>query len=141
MTYAVLKMIKLVLVLCIYTHWQACAWGLVSSYMEGGGEETWLTAFDDTVIGLGKTPTSIDRYVAALYWSMMTVTGIGYGDMLPVNTLERVFCTLWMLMSGAMWAYVIGTVSMIATTLDPNGVVFQNTSACSDLNQGVLRYH
>ena len=31
MTYAVLKMIKLVLVLTMYAHWQACLWGLISS--------------------------------------------------------------------------------------------------------------
>ena len=69
----------------------------------------------------------VDRYIAALYWSMMTVTGIGYGEMLPINTTERAFCTLWMLIAGAVWTYIIGTVALIATTLDPNGVSFHNT--------------
>ena len=32
-TYAVLKMFKLLVILCFFAHWQACVWGLVSSYM------------------------------------------------------------------------------------------------------------
>ena len=34
-------------------------------------------------------PGAADAYAAALYWSIMTLTSIGYGQMLPVNTAER----------------------------------------------------
>jgi hypothetical protein len=127
-TYAVLQMIQLIVVLCFYSHWQACAWGLFSSYMEDDGYPNWMGAFNQghqDTFGVPAGP--IDRYVAALYWSMMTVTGIGYGEMLPVNTTERALCTLWQFLSGVIWTYAIGTVAMIATTLDPNGVAFRNT--------------
>ena len=42
-------------------------------------------------------------YSAALYWSTMTVTSIGYGEMLPVNSYERGVCSLFMLISGVLW--------------------------------------
>ena len=41
--------------------------------------------------------------------------------MLPVNSLERLVCTLMMLFSSMLWCYVIGTASGIAATLDPDG--------------------
>ena len=69
----------------------------------------------------------LDRYVAALYWSVMTLTSIGYGDVKPVNTAERLLCTAYMMASGLMWTYAIGSVTAIATTLDPNNILYQNT--------------
>ena len=37
-TYAVLNMIKLFAQLCAYAHWQACLWGLISSYYAMDGQ-------------------------------------------------------------------------------------------------------
>ena len=57
----------------------------------------------------------------------MTLTGIGYGEMLPRSTAERVICTFCMMASGVVWTYAIGSVASIATTLSPNRVLYQNT--------------
>jgi hypothetical protein len=75
----------------------------------------------------GMMPGPLDRYVAALYWSVMTLTSIGYGEMTPLNTTERVLCSIYMLLSGMMWTYVIGTVAAIATTLNPNQILYEQT--------------
>ena len=58
--------------------------------------------------------------------SVMTLTSIGYGAMTPVNTAERVLCSVYMFASGFMWTFAIGSVAAIATTLDPNSVIFHN---------------
>ena len=47
--------------------------------------------------------------------------------MLPVNTSERFLCSVFMVISGMIWTYVLGTTAGIASTLDPNGVLFQTT--------------
>ena len=46
-TYAVLNIMKLVLALCFYAHWQACAWGLISSYFVSDGTPNWISDFDE----------------------------------------------------------------------------------------------
>ena len=56
----------------------------------------------------------------------MTLTSIGYGDIVPQNTAERYLCSLYMLVSGVIWTYAIGSVASIATTLNPNGVLYHN---------------
>lgn len=128
-TFAVIKMIKLFVFLCLYAHWQACVWGLVSSYMQDSGYPNWIAAFHVQHIDThgGAPPGALDTYVAALYWSVMTLTSIGYGEMTPVNTAERVLCSIYMMASGIMWTWAIGSVAAIATTLDPNSVAYQNT--------------
>jgi CRP-like cAMP-binding protein len=133
-TYAVIKMIKLFTVLTAYAHWQACLWGLISSYMEAEGAPNWVASFkadyeadyEDRGI-MGQVPTGLDTYAAALYWSVMTLTSIGYGYATPVNTAERFLCTFYMMMSGLMWTYAIGSVTAIATTLNPNATLYQTT--------------
>jgi hypothetical protein len=47
--------------------------------------------------------------------------------MLPVTSAERALCTIYMLLSGCIWTYVLGTAAGIAATLDPNGVLFKTT--------------
>ena len=52
---------------------------------------------------------------------------VGYGEMTPLNTAERALCSLYMMMSGVMWTYVIGSVAAIATTFDPHQIAHENT--------------
>jgi len=130
-TYAVLKMLKLVVLLLLWVHWQACLWGLVSNFMDDLGYPNWISHFKEEHLKafgeLTGPATSVDIYGAALYWSAMTLTSIGYGEMLPINTAERYLCACYMFISGVVWTYAIGSVASIATTLDPNGVLFHNT--------------
>ena len=57
----------------------------------------------------------------------MTVTSIGYGEMLPANSSERLLCTFFMIISAMVWAYILSTAAGIAATLNPNTVLFHNT--------------
>lgn len=127
LTYAVLKLAKLVFVLCLYAHLQACMWGLLSAWMTA---PNWISEFETDFsanAAQGRLATPLDRYAAALYWSVMTLTSIGYGDFVPVNTAERYLCSAYMLLSGVLWTYVIGSVAAIATTLNPNQILYEQT--------------
>ena len=55
-TFAVLKMIKLITMLILFSHWQACLWGLLSSYMS---EPTWMSEFEATFEERHGTPPSL----------------------------------------------------------------------------------
>ena len=52
--------------------------------------DNWMTAFDPTLMDLEQTDSGT-RYVVALYWATITISTIGYGDVLPVTHEERIF--------------------------------------------------
>ncbi len=59
-------------------HGQACLWGLASTYMKELEYPNWISTFDAAHrTTLGEEPGPLDRYVAALYLSTMTLTSIG----------------------------------------------------------------
>jgi len=122
-SYALIKLTQLTTALCLWSHWQACLWGLIIVF-EGDDDFTWMKQFEQDEHSHGQPFGPWDKYVASLYFSLMTITSIGYGQMLPVNTFERLICTLLMFFSSTFWCYVIGTASGIAATLDPDGVRF-----------------
>ncbi|CAN6720117.1 unnamed protein product [Malus baccata var. baccata] len=51
------------------------------------------------------------RYISALYWSMTTMSTVGYGDLHAVNTVEMIFIIFYMLFNLGLTAYLIGNMT------------------------------
>jgi len=64
-------------------------------------------------------------YVASIYWAVMTITSIGYGDILPVTFVEYVACSICMMLSSVLWAYIIGAACAVMSKLDPELTEFE----------------
>ena len=54
------------------------------------------------------------RYVFSIYFIVQTMTTVGYGDIIPTNTTERVFFITLMAFGVFVFAMVVG---MLATIL------------------------
>ena len=67
------------------------------------------------------------KYVSALYFSVYTLTSIGYGDISAHNPLEYLICTICMLLASFMWAYTIGNFCSIVSTMDKHTIIFRQT--------------
>lgn len=51
------------------------------------------------------------RYVTSIYWSITTLTTVGYGDLHPVNSSEMIFDIFYMLFNLGLTAYLIGNMT------------------------------
>ncbi|CAI9100218.1 OLC1v1037168C1 [Oldenlandia corymbosa var. corymbosa] len=51
------------------------------------------------------------RYVTSMYWSITTLTTVGYGDLHAENTREMVFDIFYMLFNLGLTAYLIGNMT------------------------------
>ena len=92
------------LVIC---HILSCLWYLVTQLTDL--PETWVTRqnLQDATVS--------ELYVAAFYWTVMTLTTVGYGDIAPASTSERLLATAVMLSGVFFYSYTIGTITSLVS--------------------------
>jgi len=92
------------LLLC---HWLACLMGLCST--------TWLTTY---ITARGSEPTLSRAYLVAAYWSVTTMSTLGWGDIVPSTDAELVFTIFAMTVGGFFYALTVGTLASIVSRND-----------------------
>merc|ERR1711998_174784 len=68
-------------------------------------------------LGDGFTETTFEIYMCALYWAVMTMSTIGYGDVVAKTTAERVVATAGMFIGSSIFAYIVGAVTGTVATM------------------------
>lgn len=58
------------------------------------------------------------RYVTSVYWAMSTMTTVGYGDVTPIQTKEKLIAMAGMIVGVTAFAYVTGSASLLLSTLN-----------------------
>lgn len=134
---------------CIVAHFLACLWVLVGSescMMEISEREpcydgeappyacktcegtSWFDGLQGTLgrRNVGQI-TNVEKYSAAIYWAMYTLTSVGYGDISASNTMEMQVCTICLLIGSFMWAYIIGSACSILTSISLEKAEHQQT--------------
>ena len=79
-------------------------------------------------------------YVASLYWSIMSITSIGYGDIAaqPHDAHEQAVACFLMLLGAMSWAQVVGTIISVVSTINPDKLKFRTTM--DSLNEYMQMY-
>eukprot|EP00747_Dinoflagellata_sp_TGD_P222835 gnl/TRDRNA2_/TRDRNA2_94510_c0_seq1.p1 gnl/TRDRNA2_/TRDRNA2_94510_c0~~gnl/TRDRNA2_/TRDRNA2_94510_c0_seq1.p1 ORF type:complete len:598 (-),score=77.51 gnl/TRDRNA2_/TRDRNA2_94510_c0_seq1:72-1829(-) len=129
--FAVIRLLQFAMILGFVSHVMACCWGYVGRQPWAHVDEqqsTWLTALAAAKAADSNAVTSNDAmelYVRALYWAIMTITSVGYGDIVPQNHVEYVVCTVSMGCGAVLWAYTIGTVCGVMSNLDQQNLQYE----------------
>lgn len=76
-------------------------------------EGTWLSSFSPDPY-----TEHIDLYVVSFYWTITTITTVGYGDISGTNNDERIFCCVVMVIGVIAFGFANGTLASIMTNYD-----------------------
>jgi len=116
LSFGLINVAYFMIVSLIVAHWIACAWGIVGN-ASSSIENSWMTPFRD-----GDFAWSINapknQYLISLYMSIMVLTTVGFGDVVPKTLAEYTLLTLAILVGAFIWAFIIGSVCGTIANLD-----------------------
>ncbi|XP_026171102.1 potassium voltage-gated channel subfamily H member 6 [Mastacembelus armatus] len=116
----------LFLLMCTFVliaHWLACIWYAIGFVERPYTETGWL---DNLAEQLGKAyndsdatsgPSVKDKYVTALYFTLSSLTSVGFGNVSPNTNSEKIFSICVMVIGSLMYASIFGNVSAIIQRL------------------------
>ena len=106
---SLIDIFRLLLYLFLVAHFVACTMYLVSS--DNMSPDGFVAKFVNKSDELAVSPEAL--YVSCLYWAFTTMTSIGYGDITPSNTSERLLCIMVMIISSGIFGFIIGNIGSI----------------------------
>lgn len=131
-SYAKMTLLKLMATLVLCCHWLACLWGAMA-FGQPREETNWLSALREAKGGPDFSDDDhLSVYSLAVYWAIITITSIGYGDITPQTIVEYRVATVCSTVMASIWAYVIGAICGIVATLDQHDISWKRTM--DDLN-------
>ncbi len=83
-----------------FAHWIACGWLKIRGI--------------DLSIGL------TENYIKSLYWTITTITTVGYGDITPLNSTQMIYAMLVEILGVGVYGYIIGKVAGFLSKRDPS---------------------
>ena len=109
----IMEALKLISFIFFLAHWCACFFHLVAVYEKDEGyDQTWITNrnYQDEEWNI--------LYIRSLYWSITTMITVGYGDIIPITWIEKIFAIVVMLLACGVFALSMNTIGTIFQDLN-----------------------
>ena len=105
------RLIYFILGFLLLNHMSACVWYFVAK-LQDLDPDCW-------VVRLGFVDASnYEIYIISFYWTLTTVTTVGYGDVSAGTTTERIYGLFIMSCGVLMYSFAIGALSSIVASFD-----------------------
>lgn len=106
------ELIKLVVLVLIMAHIFGCGFHYLAILQIESGMESWLGKFD-------LQGASIDeRYISSIYFTFISMITVGYGDIYPTTTAERLYVLIMTVFTTGVFGYSVNKISSIFSTLN-----------------------
>lgn len=111
----VIKMVNTIFWVLIFTHLLSCLWYFVSDYIDDGSTDNWLRTHEAEAYVEQDTGA---LYLASLYWTVSTLTSVGYGDIVAQNEYEQVVAIIVSWMGASVFGFIIGHMNSIVLNMN-----------------------
>ncbi|XP_062331328.1 potassium voltage-gated channel subfamily H member 4-like [Osmerus eperlanus] len=121
--YSAMVLTLLMSMFALLAHWMACIWYIIGrKEMENNDPDTWdigwlhelgkrlETPYANSTVG---GPSVRSSYIAALYFTLSSLTSVGFGNVCANTDAEKIFSICTMLIGALMHAVVFGNVTAI----------------------------
>ena len=106
-----LRVFKYVGVILVLTHCIACLW-FASASIDEFPADSWV------VVENIETSEPLSQYIRSLYWTITTMTTVGYGDITPSISVEYLLACVIMLIGASLYAFIIGGLASLLGNLN-----------------------
>ena len=69
--------------------------------------------------------TKNEIYITGMYYTVTTITTVGYGDISATTTYERIVAIVFMLVGVILFSFAAGSLSSILSNVDSANVIYQ----------------
>ena len=133
-----LKLAKLIIVIIVVGHWLSCLFFFFGSLTDPPSE-TGLDANGDPNVGwvarefsaekCGEGKCRFEKYLTSFYWAVMTMTTVGYGDIVPATKYETMACIVSMTVGGFVFGMIVGNLAELSKRANAGELMRQEASS------------
>lgn len=116
------RLVFFLLYFTLFCHVIACLW-VMSASVEDNYKGTWM---ESEVNGVKYHDMALtDQYLSSFYYTITTITTVGYGDISGKTALEKVFCIIIMFVGVLTFSFASGQLASILQNYDSNNAKFE----------------
>ena len=119
------RLITTLLMILISIHIFACFFFYANVYNEFS-PDSWAVRY-----GIQDSPI-LDIYISSIYYSVVTITTIGYGDITPKTKIEKCLAMIWMVVAVYFLSFVISSLSSSLAQNDVKRALIEQKLALLD---------
>ena len=105
----IIGFVKLIFIILLFSHWSACIWVFIGKVEENS---SWIIYY-----GL-RHESYFKQYVNALYYIVVVINTVGFGDIVSTTTIEKGFTIVFIYIACVIFGITLNRIGMILQNIN-----------------------